>query len=99
MKKLFYYFLAVLFSSSTLISCNGTSSAIKDDAKKLAELNCKMQDMTQKSGSGNLSDFSESMKLTSEIIQLTLQMNEKYSSAQDNEKFNKALAEAMKDCN
>ena len=86
---------AILFASVILTSCG---SSIDSDAKKVADIECKSQKLMQKASSGDMSVISESTKLAAEAANLTKELEGKYSSSADKEKFEIALLKAMGDC-
>ena len=96
MKKLMTIFGAMIFASFILTSCGGES--IEGDAKKVAELQCKAQQLMQKATNGDISVMEESTKLSSEAETLTKEMKEKYTSDSDKEKFAEALLKEMGNC-
>ncbi|MSP70160.1 MAG: hypothetical protein EXR20_07795 [Bacteroidetes bacterium] len=93
-------FGAILFASFILTSCGGNS--IESDAKKYAELMCKAQKMATEvaaqAAAGDMSAITESTKLASEAATLSKEMEGKYTSDSDKEKFAEACLEAMGDC-
>jgi hypothetical protein len=97
MKKVMTIFGAILFASVILTSCGGGS--IEKDAKKVAELQCKAQELIQKATSGDMSVMEESTKLASEAATLSKEMEEKYTSDSDKKKFAEALLKEMGNCN
>tara|TARA_Y100000385_G_C12977381_1_gene586811 strand:- start:581 stop:874 length:294 start_codon:yes stop_codon:yes gene_type:complete len=96
MKKLMTIFGAMIFASFILTSCGGES--IEGDAKKVAELQCKAQQLMQKATNGDMSVMEESTKLSSEAATLTKEMKGKYTSDSDKEKFAEALLKEMGNC-
>jgi F0F1-type ATP synthase membrane subunit b/b' len=68
---------AILFVSIIFTSCGGNS--IESDAKKVADLLCKAQKLTEKAASGDASVSEESTKLANEAQTLQKQLKEKYS--------------------
>ena len=90
-------FGAIIIASFMLTSCGGGS--IESDAKKVAELQCKAQQLMQKATSGDMSVMEESTKLASEAATLSNEMEGKYTSDSDKKKFAEALLKAMGDCN
>ena len=86
---------AILFASIILTSCGGS---IDSDAKKVADLQCKYQKLMQKASSGDMSVLSENTKFAAEVAELTKEMEGKYTSSADKEKFSIALLKAMGDC-
>ena len=89
-------FGAIFFALILLGSCNGNS--IESDAKKVADLQCKAQQLMGKAGSGDLSSITESAKLASEAASLTKEMEGKYSSDSDKKKFAEALLKELGNC-
>ncbi len=89
-------FGAIMIASLILTSCGGGS--IENDAKKVAELQCKAQKLMQKASSGDMSLVEESTKLTSEAVALQKELDGKYTSDADKEVFGKALLKEMANC-
>jgi len=89
-------FGAILFASTILTSCGGGS--IERDAKRVAELQCKAQKLMQRVTSGDMSVMEESTKLTSEAESLSKELEGKYTSDSDKEKFAEALLKEMGNC-
>jgi hypothetical protein len=96
MKKVMIIFGAILFAFVILTSCGGGS--IESDAKTVAELQCKVKKLIQKASSGDLSVMEESTKLLSEAATLSKEMEGKYTSDSDNQKFAEALLKEMGNC-
>lgn len=96
MKKLVKSLGVVLISSVVLTSCSGGS--IENDAKKVAELQCKAQKLMQKATSGDMSVLEESTKLATEASSLSKEMEGKYTSDSDKQKFGEALLKEMGNC-
>ena len=96
MKKVMTIFGAILFTSVILTSCSGGS--IESDAKKVAELQCKAQKLMLEATSGDMSVMAESSKLTSEALALSKEMEGKYTSDSDKQKFAEALLKEMGNC-
>jgi hypothetical protein len=80
-----------------LSSCG--SGTIESDAKRLAELQCKAQDLDQNVSSGDEDALEESLKLAGEIIELAAELEEKYKSDSELEEFRQALEKEMGNCN
>ena len=97
MKKVMTIFGAIIFASTILTSCGGGS--IESDAKKVAELQCKAQQLMKKATSGDMSVMEESTKLASEAATLSKEMEGKYTSDSDKQKFAEALLKEMGNCN
>ena len=96
MKKLMTTLGAVLLSCMLLVGCGGS---IESDAKKVADLQCKAQKLASKASSGDMSVITESSKLALEAESLVKEIERKYTSESDKEKFSKALLKAMSNCN
>jgi predicted small secreted protein len=96
MKKTIKVIGAVLFTSVILTSCGGGS--IESDAKKVAELQCKAQQLMQKATSGDMSVMEESTKIATEAASLSKEMEGKYTSDSDKQKFGEALLKEMGNC-
>ncbi len=97
MKKLLSIFIAMFIASAMLTSCGGNS--IESDAKKVAEIQCKVQKLILKAASGDKSAVEESKKLTAESQDLFKELQEKYKSDSDKQKFGEAVMKEMGNCN
>ena len=95
MKKSITVFGAILLSVFTLSSCG---SSLESDAKKVAEFQCKSQKMTEKILNGGMSASTENIKLAAEGAKLLEEIEGKYSSAEDKQKFEEAVLEEMGNC-
>ena len=87
---------AILCSSLILSSCGGGS--VESDAKKVAEIQCKAQQLMLKAASGDQSVIEESTKLSSELASLSKEMEGKYTSESDKKNFSEALLKEMGNC-
>lgn len=87
----------MLFASLILTSCSGGS--IESDAKKIAELQCKEQELMKKTSSGDTNALSESNEIMVEAAALAKEMEGKYTSDSDKKKFGEAYLKALGDCN
>jgi hypothetical protein len=96
MKKIMLIFGAIAIASFIMTSCGGNS--IESDAKKVAELQCKAQQLMQKATSGDMSVMEESTKLATEAATLSKEMEGKYTSDSDKEKFANALLKELGIC-
>lgn len=96
MKKAKIFAGVILVASVIITSCGGSS--IESDAKKVAELQCKAQELMQKAASGDMSLMEESTKLTSEAATLSNEMEGKYTSDADKQKFAEALLREISKC-
>jgi len=96
MKNKMTIFGAMFIASVILTSCGGGS--IESDAKKVADLQCKAQQLMKKATSGDMSVITESTKLMSDAAALSKEMEGKYTSDSDKKKFAEALLKAMGDC-
>jgi hypothetical protein len=96
MKNLMFTGL-ILIALTILSSCG--SGAVESDAKKLAELQCKAQNLDEKVSSGDEAALEESLELAGEIIELAAELEEKYKSDSELEEFRQALAKEMGNCN
>lgn len=86
-----------LIAAFLLASCG---NSINSDAKKLADLQCKAKDLTQKMMSGDTGSSieKETGKITKEIEELAQEIDEKYTSQDEQEELQQAIMEAMKKC-
>lgn len=94
MKKL-RLFLSLPLITILLFSC----TSIESDAKKVAKLQCEAEKIMQKVLSGDLSVIEESKELASEAEALKKEIEEKYTSDSDKDKFADALLKEMGNCN
>ena len=85
----------ILLTSLIFTSC---SSGVEGDAQKVAKLQCKAQQLATKALSGDASAMEESKNLMNEAAALSEEMNEKYTSIEDKQKFAEALAKAAGNC-
>ena len=96
MKKSMTFFGAILFALFILTSCG--NSSIDRDAKKVADLQCRAQQLMQKAATGDMSVMEESTKLANEAATLSKEMEDKYTSDSDKKKFAEALLKEMENC-
>lgn len=96
MKKVTTILGAIICASTILTGCAGSS--IESDAKKLAEIQCKAQKLIEKATTGDMSAIEQSTKLTSEAAALSKEMERKYTSDSDKQKFTAALLSEMGKC-
>lgn len=78
-----------------LANCTDT---IEKDAKDLAELLCKSQKLSGKTLSGETSNTAESMALAADAALLSQKMEGKYSSEEENQRFQEAYLKEMAKC-
>ena len=96
MKKVMTILGTIIIASTLLASCGGGS--IEKDAKEIAEIQCKAQQLIKKSTSGDMSLIEESTKLALESEILLKELEEKYTSDSDKKKLSAALLKAMSNC-
>jgi hypothetical protein len=96
MKKVSIVLGTIMLATALLTSCGGNS--IESDAKKVAELQCKAQQLALKAASGDMSILEESTKLSTEAAALVDEMENKYSSESDKQKFGEAILKEMSNC-
>lgn len=96
MKHLMPLFGLLLISSSILSGCD--SHSIEDDAKKVADLQCKVQKLTEKASAGDLSVMVESNQLASEAEALVKELEARYTDEADREKLADAVSKEMANC-
>lgn len=84
-------------SSLFLVGCG--SDSIESDAKRLAEIQCKAQKLVEQAASGDMSVLEESTQLAAESEALTNELESKYTSDADQEKFARALLKEIGNCN
>ena len=85
-----------MITSLILTSCGGGS--IESDAKKIANLACKTIALGEKVASGDASAAEELEKVEAEGKSLSEELEKKYSTKEEKEKFEKAVMEEMGKC-
>jgi len=93
MKKLFVILNAIAFGLFILNSCGG--NPIEQDAKKAAEMTCKIEKLQKQALTGNEPESIELQKLSSELIAFTDEIEKKYTSEEDKMKFKEAYTKAV----
>lgn len=83
--------------SVILITCIGCSS-IKNDAKKLAHLMCKVEKNINEKNSNDESSMDEFSKLNHDYEVFKKKMDEKYFIYSEKKKFYNLVSEAIKEC-
>jgi len=96
MTKIITTFGVLLFAIAILTSCGAAS--IESDAKKVAELQCKAQKLMQEAASGDMALLEKSSKLATEAATLSNEMQGKYNSDADKQKFAEALLKEISKC-
>lgn len=79
-----------------LIGCGGNS--IERDAKRVADLYCEARELAQNAANGDLASIEESTKLTQRAEALQRELEGKYSSAEESQKFAEILSRKMRRC-
>lgn len=97
MRKTIQTVCVSLFLGGIILTSCG--NAIESDAKKAAALACKAQKMAVQAAAGDMSILEESAKLANEAAKLAEEMQGKYESAADAQKFMEAYQKALADCN
>ncbi len=87
---------AIMIASFMLTGCSGSS--IESDAKRVAGLQCKAQKLMQKATSGDVSLLQESSKLMAESAELQKELEGKYTSESDQQKFAEAILKELGNC-
>lgn len=95
MKKSITVFGAMVFATLILTSCGST---VESDAKKLAELQCKSQKLSQKILAGDMSVSAESMSLAADAAKFSQEIKGKYTTDEEKKRFSEALLKEMGDC-
>lgn len=90
-KKLTTIFGALFLCTFSVTSC---SSSIESDATKLAEMQCQTFKMIEKMGEGKV-DLNENAVFAAKMDLFTKEMKEKYSSPEENKKFEEACLKAV----
>ncbi len=95
MKKSITVFGAMVFATLILTSCGST---VESDAKKLAELQCKSQKLSQKILAGDMSVSAESMSLAADAAKFSQEIKGKYTTDEEKKRFSEALLKEMGNC-
>lgn len=74
-------------------------SSISSDAQKIANLQCKAQELQQNGLTGDESSLEETQELIAESAALIQEMNAKYNSFEEKQEFAQALSKAKANCN
>jgi hypothetical protein len=96
MKKSLNILSATIFATCLLLSCSNAS--IENDAKKVAQLQCRAQKLAQQALSGDESVIEESTKISTEASALANELKGKYSSESDKKKFTETYLEELNKC-
>lgn len=84
----------ITFVCTILVSCSSPES----DAKKLAEMQCKMQKIMQKASSGDMTVINEGDALEKEIKTMEIELASKYTKEEDKKIIESILMNEMKNC-
>ena len=96
MKKLMTVFSMLFIASFVLVSCGSTPEG---EAKKMAEMWCEMQELTEKYYAGDESVEPELDKLSERMENLGKELEKKWGEdLEAQEKFQKAFEKALEDC-
>jgi hypothetical protein len=93
MKKLFVIISAIAVALFIFNSCEGNQ--IELDAKKAAEMSCKIEKLQQQAINSKGPELIELQKLSSELIAFTDEIEKKYTSEEDKMKFKEAFNNAL----
>ena len=96
MKKSLHFLGAIACATVLFLSCSNAS--IENDAKKVAQLQCRAQKLAQQALSGDESVIEESTKISTEASALANELKGKYSSEADKKKFTEAYLEELNKC-
>lgn len=88
--------IGLIFTTSIILT--GCGNNLKGDAKKLADLQCKVSTLNQKAIEGDLSASTEGIKLGLELVALAEELKDKYQSKEEEEKLGEALALELLNC-
>jgi|SRR5690554_1171186 len=90
---------AIVMASFALSSCGGVGgNSIEKDAKEMAELQCASMGLMEKVMSGDESVIEESEKYAKKAEKLQKEIEEKYSSEEDQEAFITAFLKELENC-
>lgn len=96
MKKQITLIASTLSLLFILTSCG---SSIENDAKKLANIMCKSQELAIKAKQGDNSAMTESLELMKEARELKKKLGDKYEKGEAKKEFQKAVSNAMSKTN
>lgn len=88
--------IACVLSMIVFVGCGGGS--IESDAQKLADIECEAKKIVERTGSGDMSTLEESAKLSSKAMELSAELEKKYTTEADKEAFLKAYLKARENC-
>lgn len=74
-------------------------SSISSDAQEVADLQCKVKKLRQQAMSGDASSAQDAQEFMTEAAALLQELNSKYSTIQEKQEFQSALANATAKCN
>jgi len=84
--------ITIFLGAICLTSCGGVGGGdMKADAKKMADLTCKMNKAMKE-------DPTKAGEFTKEMTEFSVETTKKYNNATDMKAFAEALAEEMKNC-
>lgn len=91
-----HVFAATFIAALVLFSGCGKSS-IESDAKRLADIQCRAMKLAQKSAAGDMSTLSESLKLSADATELSLELQKRYTG-EDAQTFSREYLKALGQC-
>ncbi len=92
------HLILVFICSLFFAACGGGNSSIEQDAKRIADLQCRSIKLMQKASSGDMGLMQESAELSTQASALMRQVESKYAAAADKKLLADAVQDAMKDC-
>lgn len=89
--------LLAILVSFFMVSCGGS---IESDVAKLADIQCQMMGLKDKAMAGDADAMKEAKELGEKMMAMGKELEKKYTSDEDKEKFKAAIEEAIKnqDC-
>lgn len=95
MKRLATVLVMTLSMSFVFVGCG---NSMESDAKKLAKLYCKNQEILERVMSGDESAMEEAAKFAEEAETLSEEMLEKYTTEKESMEFTKAVMKETQNC-
>ena len=80
---------------SLLLFLSSCESSVENDAKKLANITCKYQELAIKAKEGDNSAMTKSLEIMKETQELKEELGDKYEKGEAKKEFEKAVLEAM----
>lgn len=89
----------VMIASVLSIMLSSCGNSVENDAKKLATVMCKSQELAIKAKEGDNSAITESLELMKEARELKKKLGDKYEKGEAKKEFQKAVSDAISKTN